>query len=189
MNPRLSAWPILLAVLLAACGGDSADEAVPAAGDPSAQPGAVVSAEETCSLPDFQSRALLAINEARATPQVCGSVGYPAAPALSWDERLFAAAAGHARDMAQNDFFSHESPDGRTFSQRVSDAGYEWSATGENLAAGQADIDQVVDAWLASPGHCANLMSDSFTEVALACVAEPESTYQQYWVMSLGRPR
>lgn len=187
MNPRFSAWPTLLAVLLAACGGDSGDEAPPAAGGPPQQ-GAVVSADTTCGLPDFQSKVLQAINEARAMPRVCGSTGYAAAPALSWDERLFAAAAGHAEDMARNDYFSHESQDGRTFSQRVSEAGYEWSATGENLAAGQADVEQVIQAWIDSPGHCANLMSESFTEVGTACVAEPESTYRQYWVMSLGRP-
>lgn len=194
MKPCRRAWPslpaTLLAALLAACGGENGEDGgqVPASTAAAPESGAV-SERNSCGLPDFQSAMLEQVNRARAESRLCGTRAFSAVPALAWDERLFAAAAGHADDMARNDYFSHDSLDGRTFSQRITDAGYTWSAVGENIAAGQADITQVVEAWLDSPGHCANIMSTSFTEVAVACVREEGSTYTQYWAMSLGRPR
>lgn len=194
MSPSRNAWPAaLLALFLSACGGGddgTASTSVPPAPSGGAAAGSgEVAAENSCSLPDFQDSVMQLVNEARAEARACGTNSFAAAPALTWDERLFSAAAGHAADMAQNDYFSHEGLNGSTFSQRITDAGYEWIAAGENIAAGQADVQQVVQAWLDSPGHCANIMSDAFTEVGVACVAEPGSTYTQYWGMSLGRPR
>lgn len=192
MSPCRFLWPALLALSLSACGGGSDDApvaATPAGPAPASEGGGTVAAENSCSLPDFQTSVMELINRARAEARACGTNSFAAAPPLEWDERLLAAAAGHAADMAQNDYFSHQSLDGRTFSQRISNAGYDWIAAGENIAAGQATVEQVMQAWLDSPGHCANIMSDAFTEVGVACVAEPGSTYTQYWGMSLGRPR
>jgi uncharacterized protein YkwD len=189
MKHRRCAWPLLL-VLLTGCGGDNdgnGDAGPPSSSAPP-QGGAIAEAQ-SCALPDFQRDMLERVNQARATSRLCGSNSLPAVPALAWDDRLLAAAAGHAADMAANDYFSHDGRDGRTFSQRISDAGYTWSAAGENIAAGQASVAQVVDAWLDSPGHCANIMSDSFTEIGVACVRDEASTHIQYWAMSLGRPR
>jgi uncharacterized protein YkwD len=47
----------------------------------------------------------------------------------------------------------------------------------------------VVDGWLASPGHCANIMNASYADMATACVASSTSTYRTYWTMDLARPR
>ncbi len=126
------------------------------------------------------------INAARAVARSCGTTAYSAAPALRWTEKLLAAAAGHAEDMASQQYFSHTSLDGRTHGQRVTAAGYAWRAVGENIAAGQRDVDQVFDAWLQSAGHCANIMQPHFTEVAVACVAGSD---RPYWVMTLAVPR
>lgn len=190
-NPCRFLWCALLALSVTACGGDSEEGETVRQPSPQAEapPSGAVTAQASCSLPDFQASVMERVNEARAQRQLCGSNAFPAAPPLAWDDRLFQAAADHAADMAQNDYFSHESRDGRTFSQRITEAGYEWSAAGENIAAGQADVEQVVQAWLDSPGHCANIMSESFTEIGVACVADPDSTYTQYWGMSLARPR
>jgi uncharacterized protein YkwD len=46
----------------------------------------------------------------------------------------------------------------------------------------------VLDAWLASPTHCAALMSEALSEVGLACVGRADSTYRTHWVMHLGTP-
>jgi uncharacterized protein YkwD len=47
-----------------------------------------------------------------------------------------------------------------------------------------------MDGWIASPGHCANLMNASFVEVGVACVpGTAGDTYSTYWTMDLGRPR
>lgn len=189
---------LLVASLLTACGGGSDDGGAnppPSASTPSANPGdtgntgdTALPAASTCGLPQFRSEMLALLNQARAQARACGTQNFSAAPALGWDDQLFAAAAAHAEDMARNDYFSHDSQDGRTFSQRITDAGYDWSAAGENIAAGQADVAQVVNAWLDSPGHCANIMSDAFSEVGVACVADPQSTYTHYWAMSLAWP-
>ena len=69
-----------------------------------------------------------------------------------------------------------------------SGAGYAWRAYGENIAAGQTSAQAVVDGWLASPGHCANIMNASYVDMATACVASNTATYRTYWTMDLGRP-
>lgn len=191
-HPVRRVWPLLLVIFLGACGGgDDAGTPIPSSpsGSSDASGASAVSAENSCSLPEFQEKVMQLVNAARAESRACGTNSFPAVPPLAWDERLHAAAAGHAGDMARNDYFSHDSLDGRTFSQRITDAGYSWSAAGENIAAGQASVEQVIQAWLDSPGHCANIMSDAFTDIGVACVAQAGSTYTQYWGMSLARPR
>jgi uncharacterized protein YkwD len=46
-----------------------------------------------------------------------------------------------------------------------------------------------MDAWIASPGHCANLMNPAFVEVGVACVSTSGASYPTYWTMNLGTPR
>ena len=132
---------------------------------------------------------LARINQARASSRSCGSTVMPAAPALAWNGLLFDAAAAHSLDMATNNYFDHVSQDGRSFSQRISAAGYNWSAVGENIAAGQTSVEQVMNAWLDSPGHCINIMSANFSEVAVSCVRNDNAGYRFYWAMELGHPR
>ena len=129
------------------------------------------------------------INQARASARMCGSTAYKAVAPITWNAKLFDAAAGHALDMANKNYFAHNSLDGRTFSQRITAAGYTWTAAGENIAAGQGTVEQVMNGWLQSPNHCANIMSANFTEGAVACARNDASTYKTYWVMDLARPR
>jgi uncharacterized protein YkwD len=129
------------------------------------------------------------INAARANSRMCGDTFYSAARALTWNNQLFAAGVGHASDMASKNYFAHTSQDGRTFDQRISQAGYAWNAVGENIAAGQSTLDQVMGDWLKSPGHCANIMNDNYAEVGVTCVSNSASAYRNYWAMELGHPR
>ena len=86
--------------------------------------------------------------------------------------KIFTTAAdGHALDMANKNYFSHDSQDGRSFSTRITDAGYSWSAAGENIAAGYSTVQSVIDGWLSSPGHCANLMNGRFKDIGMARLA------------------
>ena len=128
------------------------------------------------------------INQARSTSQTCGATVYPAAAPLAWNSKLFDASAGHSADMANKNYFSHISLDGRTFDQRIKAAGYSWSRLGENIAAGQGNVATVMAGWMASPGHCSNIMGANFTEVGVACVINNGSTYRTYWTMDLGKP-
>ena len=144
----------------------------------------------TCGLPDFQAAVLARINRYRAAGASCGSAGtFAAVPPLAWNAALAQAAAGHSQDMATYNYFSHTSRDGRSMVDRINAAGYLWSSIGENIAAGYPTTDAVIDGWMASDGHCANLMNPNFRDTGLACVANPDSTYKTYWTMDAGRPR
>lgn len=82
-------------------------------------------------------------------------------PAQAWDRELAVAAQLHAEDMVDNDYFDHTSLDGRSFSDRAQDAGYEGFPRGENIAAGQQTPQQVMEAWMGSTGHRQNILSDA----------------------------
>jgi len=120
---------------------------------------------------------------------MCGSTLYSAAPPLRWNANLTAAADGHSLDMATNNYFSHTSLDGRTFTQRIDATGYTWSAAGENIAAGQTTAADAMNSWLGSEGHCANIMNPSYVDVGAACERNDSSTYRYYWTMDLAKPR
>lgn len=201
--PRLFARVALFALLaaLAACGGggDSpaapagASSPVPASPTPAASsPGAATpSTTGTCNLPDFATSVLARVNQHRAAGANCGSQGgFTAAPALAWNLPLTQAADAHSRDMVANNFFSHTGANGTSAGQRITAAGYNWSTYGENIAAGQSSINQVVDGWMASDGHCANIMNAAFADIGVVCVAgNASTTYGTYWTMDLGKSR
>lgn len=144
----------------------------------------------TCGLSNFSSAILVRVNQWRASGANCGTEGnFGPAPALAWNDLLTQAAAGHSQDMMANNFFSHTGFNGSTLGQRVTAAGYNWSSVGENIAAGQASINSVVDGWIASPGHCANIMNPAFAHVGVACISGTSSnTFSTYWTMDLGKP-
>jgi uncharacterized protein YkwD len=128
------------------------------------------------------------VNRARARPRRCGGQEFGAAPPLRWSPRLEKAALTHARDMAAHGVMTHAGSDGSTAAQRVTRVGYAWSATGENVAAGQRDGESVVKSWVASPGHCANLMSPDFTEMAVAFATSERTDAGIYWTQVFGAP-
>lgn len=129
------------------------------------------------------------VNEARAQTRKCGRQTFEAAPALRWNGQLAQAALAHSRDMANQDFFSHQAPDGSQVSDRASRADYKWSRIGENIAAGQGSVTQAVAGWLASPGHCSNIMKPDFTEMGAAYATNPDSAATSYWTQVFGTPR
>lgn len=177
----------LTSLALGACGGGGGNDQAAAPPGSSAPPPA--GTDVTCGLANFEADALRLINQRRAAGATCGSRGsFAAAAALSAQAQLTNAAYGHSRDMADNNYFSHTSLDGRTLGTRVSAAGYSWSSVGENIAAGYGTVQQTMDAWMASEGHCANLMAPGFTQFGLACARNSASTYGTYWTLDLARP-
>lgn len=120
-------------------------------------------------------------NAARSTARRCGNAHYKAAPALDWSEKLGATARAHSRDMAENNFFAHEGRNGGTVGKRAEKQGYAWSVIGENIATSQSSPKQVVDGWLASPGHCANIMKENFTEMGAAHAIDHTGDTTIYW--------
>lgn len=132
---------------------------------------------------------LASVNAARATSRNCGEDFMPAVDKLTWDCNLQAAAIGHAVDMSDSDFFAHAGSDGSSIGTRVTRAGYPWSYVGENLAAGQRTISDVMSSWLDSPGHCRNIMSPNYTQFGFGYSTDIDSQYQRYWAQVFARPR
>ena len=86
---------------------------------------------------------------------------------------------------------NHAGNDGSTAGQRLTNAGYFWSSYGENLAAGQPTPEQVVAAWMASPGHRANILHAKATEIGIGHTfrVDDPSFYFDYWVMEIAKHR
>jgi uncharacterized protein YkwD len=127
------------------------------------------------------------VNQRRAAGAVCGGTAYAPAPPLTMNANLRTAARGHSADMAAHNYFSHVSLDGRSYVDRILAAGYTLSGTlSENIAAGQWAPDVVVDAWMASPGHCQTIMSGAFRSIGIGYAFNAASTYGFYWTEDFG---
>lgn len=106
---------------------------------------------------------------------------------LAYSDELSLAAGLHAQEMADLDYFSHTSQDGREFDDRIRDAGYDCAFCGENIAAGYSTPDTVVAGWMNSPGHRANILDPDFCDIGVGYAAEAGSTYTHYWTQDFGR--
>ena len=182
------------ALLLAACGGGGSSAVMtstPAAETPTSASTTTTTAPAAqtapeCPFSNYQADVVAAINNVRAAGAVCGGVAYPAVGALAWNGQLESAAAVHSTDMAVNNFFAHTSPTtGKSLRERVPEAGYSYRKAGENIAAGQTLAAQVVADWVASPSHCANMMTSVFRDIGVSCKSNPASNYQHYWTLEM----
>lgn len=85
---------------------------------------------------------------------------------LRRNKKLTRSAKGYAKDMdASGGPLSHTGLDGRTFADRIRDAGYKGKTTGENIAWGQTSAKQVFRGWMRSTGHRRNIRNRSFRDV------------------------
>lgn len=194
---RLASTALLASLtILAACGGGGGSSAT-APATPSApassasQPTSTAGTRITCNLPNFEAEMLAAVNARRRAGASCGTRGsFPAAPDLAWNAAITQAAVAHSDDMVARNFFDHTGSDGSSPGDRMTAAGYPWRGWGENIAAGQSSVAEVVDGWMKSDGHCANLMNAAFRDIGVACVAgNAGTTYRSYWTQDFGTPR
>ena len=109
---------------------------------------------------------------------------------LTLNAQLNQAAQGHSDNMASQDFFDHTGADGSNVGDRVGDAGYAFRSTGENIAAGQTTPEQVVESWMNSPGHRANILNADYQEIGIGYEYLAEDTgsvnYNHYWTQVFG---
>ncbi|MFG3081678.1 CAP domain-containing protein [Streptomyces parvulus] len=105
-----------------------------------------------------EAQVLALVNEERAAAG-CSPV--------TANDRLTRAADDYSDVMASSGVMSHTGPDGSTMASRVEAAGYQWSTLGENIARGQADAASVMDSWMNSEGHRANILNCSFKELGV----------------------
>lgn len=104
-------------------------------------------------------------------------------PALRTDHRLQLAAIEHSVDMQARDYFAHETPDGVSPWTRIKAQGYP-DPSAENIAMGQSTPQAVVAAWMASPGHRANILNCASKAVGVGVRLGPGGPW---WTQDFGR--
>jgi uncharacterized protein YkwD len=107
--------------------------------------------------------------------------------ALTVNGTLTAVAQAHSQDMATRDYFDHVDPEGRSPFDRMTAAGYQFSSAAENIAAGQPTPAAVLDAWMNSAGHRANILNCSLTQIGVGYATG--GRYGTYWTQDFGTPR
>lgn len=133
--------------------------------------------------------ALLAlVNAFRAQGGACPSGTMPSVPPLAGDERLRAAARLHAQDMGEQGYFDHTSLDGRSPWDRMADAGFTGVPTAENIAAGNARVEDTFTQWKNSDGHCKNMTLPDATVIGVGYAHVDGSPFGDYWVQNFGQP-
>ncbi len=112
---------------------------------------------------------------------------HPPVPALTFDERLRCSSRKHSKDMSVNGFFSHTGSDGSTPWARMSSAGYTYTQAAENIAAGYSTPAAVVNGWMASTGHCKNIMNAALKHLGVGYYWGTTG-YKHYWTQRFGKP-
>ncbi len=129
------------------------------------------------------------VNAARSRARNCGDQQRAAVAPIAWHCTIESAALAHSTDMASLNYFSHTGSDGSSVGDRLTNAGYRWRRAGENIAAGQTSVAQVMAAWLDSPGHCLNIMDADVTEMGAALVETMDADYSHYWTQNFAQPQ
>ena len=126
-----------------------------------------------------KSLLLKLINQARQNGCTCNGKYYAPVDPVTWNDVLETAAKYHSKDMSTKRYFSHIGTDGSDAGTRILSAGYKWINFAENIGMGYPTEQDVIDAWLHSPGHCKNIMNKSYKEIGIANV-------NGYWTLDLG---
>lgn len=139
------------------------------------------------------ARVLELVNEVRRHGTRCGGRTFAPAGLMRSSSALEQVAYGHALEMAQHGYFEHRDLAGHTPAERVRAAGYRERLVGENIAYGRMSAEEVVRGWLASPGHCENIMDPRFAEMGIGYAAGRApgraSGPGLYWVQLLADPK
>lgn len=126
------------------------------------------------------------VNRARDDARYCGRVLQASVKPLSYQCALAGAAQQHSDDMARHGVLSHLGSVGQDAYQRLQQQGYEATTLGENIAMTSKPDAGVVQQWLASPGHCRNIMDGSFTSLGMGqAVADNGDVF---WTLNLAEP-
>ncbi|QGZ47527.1 hypothetical protein GPZ77_03190 [Streptomyces sp. QHH-9511] len=102
------------------------------------------------------------------------------------DTRLRKSAQKHADDMAGRDFYAHESPEGRDAGDRITAAGYSWSAWAENIHRGPKTPRKAMEDWMKSAGHRRNVLNCAFEDIGVGVTLTSDGPW---WVQNFGATR
>jgi uncharacterized protein YkwD len=134
-------------------------------------------ASRSSAKPSFQAQVIKLTNKERAKA---------GCKALKSNTALKTAAQKHSADMAKRNYFNHTGKDGRSPFDRMTDAGYAYSAAAENIAAGQRTPADVVKGWMNSAGHKANILNCTYSEIGVGYAKG--GSYGTYWTQDFGKP-
>jgi uncharacterized YkwD family protein len=107
-------------------------------------------------------------------------------PALKLSTKLTEVANTKAKDMADKNYFSHESPTYGSPFEMLKKFGVNYSYAGENIAAGQKSAEEVMNSWMNSSGHKANILNKNYTELGVGFYRGGQ--YGTEWVQLFIRP-
>lgn len=111
---------------------------------------------------------------------------------LTLNQKLTQAAQGHSENMANSDFVGHVAPNGSNMSDRVRATGYQYWTIAENVAAGHSTPDAVLEGWMNSSGHRANILNPDLKEIGIGYYHLANDTgmvnYDHYWTQNFGTP-
>ena len=128
-------------------------------------------AEEAKSLSDFEQRVVELTNAERAKQGL---------PALKIDTELSKVARIKSEDMQKNNYFDHNSPTYGSPFDMMKKFGISYTSAGENIAQGQRTPEEVVQAWMNSAGHRANILNNGFTHIGVGYVESGNYWTQQF---------
>ncbi|MFF1912516.1 CAP domain-containing protein [Streptomyces sp. NPDC058239] len=195
-----------IAVAVVAVGAVGVPSAAMACFDPHEKPAAEAWQTHTAHRTAHWSASKPAASTSTPKPAASTSAPEPAAPAsgaaariltlvnserskagcspLTMNAKLTKAAQDHSADMASHRNMSHTGSDGSAPGDRITRAGYQWSAYGENVAYGYSTPESVMAGWMDSPGHKRNILDCSFKEIGVG-LAQPGN----YWTQDFGTAR
>ncbi len=111
------------------------------------------------------------------------------AASLTLNSQLTQAAQNKANDMLAKQYFAHTTPDGLSPWDFIAAAGYKFQAAGENLAVNFLQAEEVEAAWMNSPGHRANLLNTTFSEIGIGIArGEYQGNKVTFVVQEFGQP-
>jgi uncharacterized YkwD family protein len=128
------------------------------------------STASTSSLSEFQNEVVRLVNVERAKNSL---------PALTADSLLMKTATVKSQDMANNNYFDHTSPTYGSPFDLMKKFGVTYRAAGENIAMGQTTPVQVMNGWMNSSGHRANILNSAYTKIGVGVVKNASGRY--YW--------
>lgn len=106
--------------------------------------------------------------------------------ALAANTALTRAAQDHSADMANRNYFAHDTLGGGSFASRITAAGYRWSGAAENIASGQRTPASVMESWMNSSGHRANIVNCGYRDIGVGVAANATGTL--YWTQDFASP-
>ena len=106
---------------------------------------------------------------------------------LQFDDKLNYVATIKAKDMRDNNYFDHNSRTYGTPFDMMQQFGVHYSYAGENIAAGQRSAEQVMNDWMNSSGHRANILNKNYTHLGVGFVKG--GSYGTYWVQEFTKPQ